>query len=122
MRSVVDRSPEAMVAGLSTAAGATVLVVLVRRLRTTQTATIAMTTIARIRRRAIEARLRRSGEAECSEVVMVGQFDRRASVGARRAARDAGYNPAMPPMTMAATIPPTIAMGGITMCQCLIDA
>ncbi|CAB4687091.1 unannotated protein [freshwater metagenome] len=71
MRSAVARSPEVMVAGLSTDAGATVVVLLERRLRPTPVTTIAMTTIARSRRRTIEPRLRVADGAECCEVDMV---------------------------------------------------
>src|SRR6266516_4602792 len=50
------------------------------------------------------------------------QTERRASVGARRAARTAGYRPAMAPMSSAAPRPAATALGGMTICQLRVVA
>ncbi len=51
-----------------------------------------------------------------------GHAVRSASVGERRAARLAGYRPAMAPMARAAPIPPYSAAGGISSDSCWVRA
>ena len=46
-----------------------------------------------------------------------GQMPRSASVGASRAARSAGYEPATAPISTAAASPPASASGGTTSAQ-----
>ena len=65
-----------------------------------------------------------SGDRDLGDawVSTTSQLPRSASVGGRRAARAAGYRPAMAPIASAATTPPPMAMGGTTIFQCLVDA
>jgi hypothetical protein len=53
---------------------------------------------------------------------VVPQTVRRASVGESRAARTAGYRPAIAPMAIAAAIPPPAASGGMTALQSRLAA